>query len=119
MATGPKSKSKPKTVSRKARPAPADGAASAFFRGAAGPRTRADPEGRVRGAALRPEPGGILERWYVTIADGNITVGHRGGRADLVVKVDRALLDRIAEGTENAMAAQLREHSWPMVICTS
>ncbi len=52
--------------------------------------------------------GPELERWYVTVADGNVNVSHRGGRADTVVRADRGLFDRITEGTENAMAAQLR-----------
>ncbi len=52
--------------------------------------------------------GAELERWYVTVADGNLTVAHRGGRADTVVKADRELFDRISEGTDNALAAQLR-----------
>ncbi len=108
MATGPKSKSKPKTVSRKARPAPADGAASAFFEALQAQGHEPILKGESGVLRFDLSRGRELERWYVTIADGNITVGHRGGRADLVVKVDRALLDRIAEGTENAMAAQLR-----------
>ena len=48
------------------------------------------------------------QRWYVTIAKGDITVSNRSGRADTVVHVDAGLFDRIAQGRANALAAQLR-----------
>jgi hypothetical protein len=49
-----------------------------------------------------------LERWYVAVAHGNITVSHARSRADTVVKVNGELLDQIAEGTANCLTAQLR-----------
>ena len=52
--------------------------------------------------------GSGLEHWYVDVAEGNITVSHGRGRADTVANVDGELFDRIAQGTANAMAAQLR-----------
>lgn len=108
MATRPKAKPKPKAASRPMRPAPADGAASLFFESlhAQGDEPILKGESGVLRFDLSSRTE--LERWYVTITDGKITVGHRGGRADTVVKVDRALFDRIAGGIENAMAAQLR-----------
>ncbi len=108
MPTGPKSKSKPKATSRRMRPAPADGAAAAFFETLHAQGDEPILKGESGVLRFDLSRGTDVERWYVTIADGNITVGHRGGSADIVVKVDRALFDRIAEGTENAMAAQLR-----------
>jgi len=108
MATGPKSKARPKATSRPTRSAPADDAATLFFETL---HSQGDvPILKGESGVLRFDlsRGTELERWYVTVADGNITVGHRGGSADIVVKVDRALFDRIAGGTENAMAAQLR-----------
>jgi hypothetical protein len=52
--------------------------------------------------------GPQVEHWFVTISDGNVAVSHRRTRADTVVRVDRDLFDRIAQGTANAMTAQLR-----------
>jgi len=49
-----------------------------------------------------------LDHWYVTVAHGNITVSHGRGRADTTVKADGELFDRIAQGTANAVAEQLR-----------
>jgi len=106
MATA--SKSRPKATSRPPRPAPADGAASQFFESLHAQGDEPILKGESGVLRFDLSSNTELERWYVTITDGNITVGHRGGRADLVVKADRALFDRIAEGTENAMAAQLR-----------
>jgi hypothetical protein len=52
--------------------------------------------------------GDHVERWFVTIKKGDITVSHKNARADAVARIDKALFDRIAAGTENAMAALLR-----------
>jgi putative sterol carrier protein len=52
--------------------------------------------------------GSQLEHWHVTISDGDVTVSHRRSRADTMLRVDRELFNRIAEGRANAMAAQLR-----------
>lgn len=88
--------------------APADGAAAAFFETLHAQGDEPILKGESGVLRFDLTWGTDVERWYLTLADGNITAGHRGGRADTIVKADRALLDRIAEGTENAMAAQLR-----------
>ncbi len=52
--------------------------------------------------------GPKLERWYVTVSDGDVTVSRRGGHADTVMRLDQDLFDEVSRGTENAIAAQLR-----------
>ena len=48
------------------------------------------------------------ERWYVTMSQGQVSVSHKSTKAASMVQVDRALLNEIAEGRRNAMAAVLR-----------
>jgi putative sterol carrier protein len=52
--------------------------------------------------------GGSVEHWSVAIARGNVSVSRRATKADALVRLDRALFDRIVTGRENAMAAALR-----------
>jgi putative sterol carrier protein len=46
--------------------------------------------------------------WYVTLKKGNVTVSHKRGAADAVVRVDGALFEGMATGRVNAMSATLR-----------
>ncbi len=110
MAAGPKAKpkTKPKAASRPVRPAQADGAAGWFFETLHAKGDEPILKGESGVLRFDLSSNTELERWYITIDDGKITAGHRGGRADTVVKVDRPLFDRIAGGSENATAAQLR-----------
>jgi putative sterol carrier protein len=52
--------------------------------------------------------GGSVRRWYVAIDRGAVSVSHRAAKADAVVRLDRALFDRLATGRSNATAAVLR-----------
>jgi hypothetical protein len=99
--TGPKSRPKPEQR-------PADSGARSFFDGLE--RTGQQPIFKGESGTLRFDLSGgpELERWYVTIADGTVTVSQRASRADTIVKVDGELFDRFAVGTANAMTAQLR-----------
>lgn len=47
-------------------------------------------------------------RWLVTIDRGDVTVSRRNASADSVVRMDRALFDRLATGRANAMSEVLR-----------
>jgi putative sterol carrier protein len=47
-------------------------------------------------------------RWLVTIDRGDIAVSHRNGKADCVVRAEKAVFDGIAGGEVNAFAAVLR-----------
>jgi putative sterol carrier protein len=51
---------------------------------------------------------GRTDRWIVTIDRGDVTVTHKNEPADCVVRMERALFDRIATGEVNAFAAVLR-----------
>jgi putative sterol carrier protein len=52
--------------------------------------------------------GKKTERWLVTIKRGDVSVSRRNLKADCVIRCDKALFHRLAEGEENAMAALLR-----------
>jgi hypothetical protein len=48
------------------------------------------------------------ERWYVTVTNGDVTVSHRNGSADAIVRIQRGCLASIVTGRVNAQAAYLR-----------
>jgi putative sterol carrier protein len=48
------------------------------------------------------------DHWLITIRRGDVTIAEQDGSADCVVQMDRALFARVADGTENAVAALLR-----------
>jgi putative sterol carrier protein len=54
------------------------------------------------------ENGNGVERWLVTVDKGDIAVSRKNGKADAVLRTDKALFDRILTGEVNAMAATLR-----------
>jgi putative sterol carrier protein len=65
--------------------------------------------------------GKRTERRYVTVDRGGLTVSGRGGRAQGVVRADRALFERIAGGELNPIAAVLRgelvvEGDWRLLV---
>jgi predicted lipid carrier protein YhbT len=51
---------------------------------------------------------GSVRHWLLDINDGTVSVSRRKARADVVVRANRALFERIATGRCNAMAAGLR-----------
>ena len=51
---------------------------------------------------------GRTETWFVAVDKGNVSVSHRKGTADCILRTDRALFARIAAGRANVMAAVLR-----------
>jgi putative sterol carrier protein len=51
---------------------------------------------------------GRVEYWYVTLANGEVSVSRKNAKADAVIRLSRALLDEIVTGRANAMAALLR-----------
>jgi putative sterol carrier protein len=52
--------------------------------------------------------GKRVDRWFVSIVKGDIAVSKKAGPADVVIRGDKALLDKIVRGRENAFAAMLR-----------
>ena len=51
---------------------------------------------------------GRTERWLVSVDNGDVSVSRRNARADCIIRMDRALFQRLANGEVNAMAALLR-----------
>jgi predicted lipid carrier protein YhbT len=52
--------------------------------------------------------GDDVERWFVTITKGDVAISQDDGEPTCSVRGPRSLLNRIAEGRTNAMAAALR-----------
>ena len=52
--------------------------------------------------------GKKINRWLVSIVQGDLAVSRRNVGADFVVSTDKAVFDDIASGKTNAMAALLR-----------
>jgi putative sterol carrier protein len=52
--------------------------------------------------------GSRTQRWLVTVKKGDIAVSRKNAAADLVVRGERELLERVFSGKENALAAVLR-----------
>jgi putative sterol carrier protein len=69
-----------------------------------------DPALKKTKGALRFDltDGRRTVRWLVAIDKGDVAVSHRNAKADCVVRAQKALFDRLARGTENAMASVLR-----------
>jgi predicted lipid carrier protein YhbT len=58
--------------------------------------------------------GPETDSWLVDVDKGSVTVSHTGGRAQCAISGDRALLDKLCRGEENALAAVLRG----ALVCT-
>ncbi|HEX2291775.1 MAG TPA: SCP2 sterol-binding domain-containing protein [Gaiellaceae bacterium] len=57
--------------------------------------------------------GKKTDRWLVRIEKGDVSVSHKGGAADTVIRVDKELFERMARGDANPVAAVLRgDVSW-------
>jgi putative sterol carrier protein len=52
--------------------------------------------------------GDRVDRWYLTVAKGIVTVGREGGEPDCVLSGDAATFDAVLSGKANAMSALLR-----------
>lgn len=82
-------------------------------------------EPRLRGATgtyrFELVDGKKIDRWLVTFSKGDVTVLHKGGDADCIVRADRALFNRLASGELNGVAAALRgefqaEGDWRLLV---
>jgi len=65
--------------------------------------------------------GRTIDRWHVSVERGDVTVAHRGGAADCIVRANRALFDRLAAGELNGVTAALRgelvaEGNWKLLV---
>jgi putative sterol carrier protein len=52
--------------------------------------------------------GSRTQRWLLTVKKGDLTVSRRNAVADLVIRCDRTLAERLFTGKANAMSAVLR-----------
>jgi putative sterol carrier protein len=52
--------------------------------------------------------GRRTRRWVVRVERGDLSVATGGGSADCVLRIDKALFDKIVRGRGNAVAAVLR-----------
>jgi len=52
--------------------------------------------------------GRAIDHWLIAVERGEVNVSHRGGPADSVVRMERALFEGMVQGRVNAMAATLR-----------
>jgi ubiquinone biosynthesis protein UbiJ len=52
--------------------------------------------------------GKVIGRWTISIRKGDVDVSRRNAKADCVVRLDQTLLDGIASGATNGMAALVR-----------
>jgi putative sterol carrier protein len=65
--------------------------------------------------------GRRTHRWLLTVDQGDVSVTRGNGGATCVVRVDKAVFDRIASGRLNAVAAVLRgdlavEGDWRLLV---
>jgi putative sterol carrier protein len=65
--------------------------------------------------------GEKTDRWLVRIENGGVTVSHKGGAADTVIRADREVFDRLARGEANPVASVLRgdvrwEGDWKSLV---
>jgi hypothetical protein len=52
--------------------------------------------------------GNGADTWMISIDKGDLSVAHRTGKADTIVRTDRKLFERIVTGRAAAMASMLR-----------
>ncbi len=63
---------------------------------------RFDVQGDIKG------DGDAIERWHVSVTNGDVTVSRKNGPADAVIKIQRRHLVALVTGRTNAQAAYLR-----------
>jgi putative sterol carrier protein len=52
--------------------------------------------------------GSRVDRWLVSIDGGDLSISRKGGKADCVVRGQKAVFDRLASGELNPLVALLR-----------
>ncbi|MGK5444915.1 SCP2 sterol-binding domain-containing protein [Micromonospora sp. URMC 105] len=73
------------------------------------PRRRPElPETTAGTLRLDLHDGGRTEHWYLTLHDQCLDVARSADEADLVVRADREVFDRLAAGRTHVVAALMR-----------
>jgi len=79
-----------------------------FFEVLAEPGHLATFEGESATLRFEVLDGERVDRWYLTVANGDVTVARRNGPADVVVRIKRPDMEAMLTGRLNAQAALLR-----------
>jgi len=79
-----------------------------FFAALGKPGHLAIFEGDTASVRLDVLDGKKVERWHVSIAQGDVAVTRGGGPADAIIRVERRYLEAMVTGRLNAQAAFLR-----------
>ena len=56
--------------------------------------------------------GTTIERWFVTMHGGDVSVSHRNAKADSVIRTSKDQFEGMVTGRVNAMSAALRGVVW-------
>ena len=56
--------------------------------------------------------GTTIERWFVTMHGGDVSVSHRNAKADSVIRTSKDQFEGMITGRVNAMSAALRGVVW-------
>lgn len=75
-------------------------------------------KGTIRFELVEPKR---IDRWFLTIANGDLAVSRKNRAADCTFRADKALFDGIAGGEVNATAAVLRgavavDGNWELLV---
>jgi hypothetical protein len=81
---------------------------SQFFAGLAQPGHLATFEGESATLRFEVFDGERVDKWHVTVIDGDVTVTRRNGSPDVVVGIQRPDFEAMITGRMNAQAALLR-----------
>ena len=79
-----------------------------FFRMLAAPGHLTTFEGESATLRFDVADGHRVDRWYLTVADGDVTVTRRNSAAAVVVRIQRPDFEAMVTGRLNAQAALLR-----------
>jgi SCP-2 sterol transfer family len=96
----------PATQTRSA-PSPTD-PISQFFTGLTQPGHLATFESEHATLRFDVKDGATVQRWHVTVDDGDVTVTRRADPADAIMTAERPRVEAIVTGRVNATAALLR-----------
>lgn len=81
---------------------------TSFFEELGGKRHVRLLEGASGTILIEIDSGKTVDRWYVKIKRGDVSVSDKGTAPDCVVKTDRATFQAIVSGQMNALPAVLR-----------
>ena len=60
-----------------------------------------------------------IERWYLTMAKGDLAVSHRNAKADATIRMDRKLFEGMTRAWSTSLRRSSEEYSRSTVTSTS